>query len=46
MLVQKFERNLKRKLSEKAQRKVMDACKHQAELEAMAVDEFVEMFVV
>ena len=46
LLVQKFERNLSRRLSEKAQRRIMDVCRHQDALEAMDVDEFVAMFVV
>jgi 2-methylcitrate dehydratase len=45
LLVQKFERNLARRLSEKVQRRIMDVCRHQDALEGMAVDEFVDLFV-
>ena len=46
LLVDKFERNLRRGLEEKMQRKILDVCLHAERLEAMPVDEFVEMFVV
>jgi len=46
LLVEKFERNLGRKLSEKAQGKVLEVSLDQEKLEVMAADEFVEMFVV
>jgi len=46
LLVEKFERNLKRRLSEKAQGKVLEVSLSQEKLEAMPVDDFVTMFVV
>jgi len=46
LLVDKFERNLRRGLSDEAQWKIRDVSLHQDRLEAMPVDEFVEMFVV
>jgi len=46
LLVEKFERNLKRKLSEKAQKRVLEVSLSQEKLEAMPVDDYVEMYVV
>ena len=46
LLIDKFERNLKRKLSEETQRKILDVSLHQDRLEAMPVDDFVSLFAV
>ncbi len=46
LLWEKFRTNLARRLSEEAQGKILEATAKQAKLEAMPVDEFVEMFVV
>jgi 2-methylcitrate dehydratase len=46
LLVDKFERNLRRGLAEKKQREILDVCLHADRLQAMAVDEFVSLFVV
>jgi 2-methylcitrate dehydratase len=46
LLIEKFERNLARKLSDEMQQRVMEVCLHKDKLEAMAVDAFVTMFVV
>jgi len=45
LLVEKFEGNLVRRLSEKAQRKVLEVSLSQEKLEAMAVDEYVALYV-
>jgi 2-methylcitrate dehydratase len=46
LLIAKFKTNLARRLSVEAQEKILAATAEQAGLEKMAVDEFVEMFVV
>jgi 2-methylcitrate dehydratase len=46
LLIEKFENNLARRLSAEAQERILAATADQARLEAMPVDEFVEMFVV
>jgi 2-methylcitrate dehydratase len=46
LLMEKFKTNLARRLPPEAQAKILDATAEQAGLEAMPVDEFVEMFVV
>ena len=46
LLMEKFRTNLARRLSPEAQEKILAATAEQAQLEAMPVDEFVEMFVV
>jgi 2-methylcitrate dehydratase len=46
LLIEKFDRNLTRRLSDKNRRKLMHICGNQQTLEAMPVDDFVELFVV
>jgi 2-methylcitrate dehydratase len=46
LLMEKFKTNLARRLSPEAQEKILAATVEQTQLEAMPVDEFVEMFVV
>jgi len=46
LLVEKFERNLKRRLSEKAQKRVLEVSLSQEKLEAMPVDDYVALYVV
>ncbi|HEX6157255.1 MAG TPA: bifunctional 2-methylcitrate dehydratase/aconitate hydratase [Burkholderiales bacterium] len=46
ILVEKFKTNLARRFSEKQQKTILDVCMDPARLEAMAVNEFVDLFVV
>ncbi|MEO6981964.1 MAG: 2-methylcitrate dehydratase, partial [Edaphobacter sp.] len=46
LLLDKFRINLARKFSPQVQQRILDVCASQAELDAMPVDRFVEMFVV
>jgi 2-methylcitrate dehydratase len=46
LLLEKFERNLERRLSEDSRRRIVHICSRQQELEAMPVSHFVELFVV
>ena len=46
ILVEKFKTNLARRFSEKQQKTILDVCMDPARLEAMPVNEFVDLFVV
>jgi 2-methylcitrate dehydratase len=46
LLIEKFRGNLERRLSPEAREKILQVAMDQAALEAMAVDEFVSLFVV
>jgi 2-methylcitrate dehydratase len=46
VLVEKFRTNLARRFPAKQQKAILDICLEQAKLEGMAVNEFVDMFVI
>ena len=46
VLVEKFKTNLARRFPPKQQKAILDVCMDPARLEAMPVNEFVDLFVV